>query len=303
MARKINGTPIVRNLVLVACGLIVLVFVVNIALNAMTRHGQVREVPDFSGMTVAEAENAGSSSRLNIEVNDSLYLPLYEGGVILEQSPSPGAKVKSGRRIFVTINSYNQRKAVIPYVAGYSLRQAKNNLEVAGFQIDKLIYRSDIATNNVLEQMYNSRRITATGSVEAEIGSGVTLVVGLSPEAGLQTVPRVAGFPLREAKSRLWEAGFNIGRISRDEDVTTLNEREAKVYIQSPGAGAHVSYGSEVGVSLTFDDQKVTKGIADAEKSMREAAAAARAVQEAAEAEAGPGITIEPAAELQTEQE
>lgn len=282
LASKINGNRFIRNLVLAFCGFVVLIFIINISLNACTRHGQIREVPDFSGMTISEAEKAGSPSRLKIEVNDSLYLPVYEGGVILEQNPSPGAKVKSGRRIFVTINSYNQRKAVIPYVAGYSLRQAKNNLEVAGFTIDKLIYRSDLATNNVLEQMYNGQRISAGSKLEAELGSGITLVVGVSPDAGLQSVPKVVGFPSREARSRLWEAGFNIGRISRDEGVTTLNEWEAKVYVQSPGVGSRVSYGSEVNISLTFDEDKVAKGSTDAEKAAREAAAAAaRAAEEA----------------------
>lgn len=275
IAHEINGNRILRSLVLAVCGLIVLIFLVNIMLNMFTRHGQVREVPDFSGMTIEEAVRAGSSSRLKIQVNDSLYLPVYEGGVILEQTPSAGARVKSGRRIFVTVNSYNQRKAVIPYVSGYSLRQAKNNLEVAGFQIERLVYRDDIATNNVLDQRYKGQRITAGSKVEAEIGSGITLVVGVDPGAERQAVPRVVGYSLREAKSRLLEAGFNIGKIDRDDDITTVNERDAKVYAQSPAAGSRLSYGSDISMSITLDEIKLAKGLTDAEKAAREAAAAA----------------------------
>lgn len=275
IAHEINGNRILRSLVLAVCGLIVLIFLVNIMLNMFTRHGQIREVPDFSGMTIEEAVRAGSSSRLKIQVNDSLYLPVYEGGVILEQTPSAGARVKSGRRIFVTVNSYNQRKAVIPYVSGYSLRQAKNNLEVAGFQIERLVYRDDIATNNVLDQRYKGQRITAGSKVEAEIGSGITLVVGVDPGAERQAVPRVVGYSLREAKSRLLEAGFNIGKIDRDDDITTVNERDAKVYAQSPAAGSRLSYGSDISMSITLDEIKLAKGLTDAEKAAREAAAAA----------------------------
>ena len=55
LARKINGNPISRNLVLAACAIIVFMCVVNLLLNLFTRHGQVRDVPDFSGMTVEEA--------------------------------------------------------------------------------------------------------------------------------------------------------------------------------------------------------------------------------------------------------
>ena len=55
LARKINGNPISHNLVLAACAIIVFMCVVNLLLNLFTRHGQVRDVPDFSGMTVEEA--------------------------------------------------------------------------------------------------------------------------------------------------------------------------------------------------------------------------------------------------------
>lgn len=277
LAQKINGNVITRNLVLAACGLVILVFLAQIMLNMFTRHGQVREVPDFSGMTVKEALKAGRGGNLSIEINDSLYAPQFEGGVILEQNPSPGAKVKSGRSIFVTVNSFSQKKVEIPYVTGFSLRQAKNNLEVAGFVIDRIIYRSDIATNNVLEQKYDGKTITPRSRIEAEIGSGVTLIVGLAPDAGLQPVPRIVGFSLREAKSRLWEAGFNIGRITRDEGVTTINEREAKVYSQSPPVGSRQNHGSDIDMSITLDEDKVAKGITAAE---RAATAAARALRD-----------------------
>ena len=119
----------------------------------------------------------------------------------------------------------------IPYVTGYSLRQAKSNLEMADSEITapELIYQSDLATNNVLEERYNGRIIRPGNKVQAEMGSGITLVVGLGSEDAVQAVPRLAGFSAREAKSRLWEAGFNVGRIKRDAGINLLNEKEAQV--------------------------------------------------------------------------
>ena len=281
LARKINGNVITKNLVLAACALIVFIFVTSILLNLFTRHGQVRNVPDFSGMTVEEALRAGKGSSLRIEVNDSLYVPAYEGGIILDQDPAPNAKVKSGRRIFVTINSFNQKTVEVPYVAGYSLRQAKFNLEQAGLEIDELIYQSDLATNNVLKEFYKGKPIGPGSKVEAEVGSGVTLVVGLGDDATTQSVPMLVGFPAREAKSRLWEAGFNIGTVSRDEDITLLNEKEARVYVQSPAPGSRQAYGSRVNFSLTLDEDKTAKGKIKADK---EAQAAVKAAEEEAAA-------------------
>ncbi len=274
LVRKINANPITRNLVLAVCAILVFVFVVNLMLNLFTRHGQVHEVPDLSGLSVEEATQAGKSASLRIEINDSLYVPAYPGGIILEQNPSPGAKVKSGRRVFVTINSFKQKMVPIPYVTGYSLRQAKNNLEMAGLGIDKLVYRSDLATNYVLEERYNGKLISPNSKMEAEIGSGITLVVGKGADAIPQAVPRVVGFSAREAKSRLWEAGFNVGKISYDEGVTLLNEKNARVRVQSPGVGTRRDYGTPVNFTLSLDEEQIEKGRAAAERAAKAAAKA-----------------------------
>lgn len=274
LIRKINANPITRNLVLAACAIIVFVFLVNLMLNLFTRHGQVHEVPDLSGLSVEEAVQAGRGASLRIEINDSLYVPAYPGGIILEQNPSAGAKVKSGRSVFVTINSFRQKMVPIPYVTGYSLRQAKNNLEMAGLGIDKLIYRSDLATNYVLEERYNGKLISAGSQAEAEVGSGVTLVVGKGTDAVAQAVPRLVGFSAREAKSRLWEAGFNVGKISYDEGVNLLNEKDARVRIQSPGVGSRQEYGTAVSFTLSLDEDRIEKGRAEAERAAKAAAKA-----------------------------
>lgn len=274
LIRKINANPISRNLVLAVCAIIVFVFIVNLALNLFTRHGQVHEVPDMKGMSVEEATQAGASASLRIEINDSLYVPAYPGGIILEQNPSAGAKVKSGRRIFVTINSFRQKMVPIPYVTGYSLRQAKNNLEIAGLGIEKLIYRSDLATNYVLEERYDNKVISAGTQVEAEVGSGITLIVGKSADAEAQSIPRVVGFSAREAKSRLWEAGFNVGKISYDEGVNLLNEKDARVRAQSPSPGSRQEYGTSVNFTLSLDEERIEKGRTAAEQAVKAAARA-----------------------------
>lgn len=274
LVRRINRNIILRNVVLALCAFIVFIVLAILSLNLFTRHGQERLVPDFSGMTVEEALRAGRGSKLRIEVNDSLYVPAYEGGIILEQNPGPGDEVKSGRRIFVTVNSYRQKKVVIPYVTGYSLRQAKTNLDLAGLEIEKLIYRPDLATNNVLEERFGDKIIRPDNKLEAEVGSGITLLVGRGDDAVLQVVPRVVGFSLREAKSRLWEIGFNLGKVTVDEGITPLNERDAKVYSQSPAPGSRMEYGTPVNISLTLDEPKVEKGVAEAARAARAAAEA-----------------------------
>ncbi|MBE5033981.1 PASTA domain-containing protein [Gallalistipes aquisgranensis] len=284
LIERINGNVIARNVVLAVCAVVIFLFLVSVLLNLFTRHNKYKQVPDFSGMNIEEARQAGRKASLRIEINDSLYVPMYEGGVILDQNPAPGAEVKSGRRIFVTVNSFRQKMVRIPYVTDFSLRQAKNNLEVAGLEIDRLIYREDIATNYVLEEHYRGELITSGSDVRAEVGTGVTLVVGMSPEDSTTVIPKVVGFPLKEAKSRLWEVGLNVGRITAEEGINALNENEARVYMQEPEQSHLVTLGTPVALKLTLDTKKVEQGSAASDRAA-EAIVEARKEQEEAEKE------------------
>jgi beta-lactam-binding protein with PASTA domain len=270
----LKKNPLLKNLVLALCFFLIFIALTQLLLNCTTRHGQAFEVPDFSGMTLDEAEQAGHEARLKLTVSDSLYLPARTGGVILEQNPSPGSKVKSGRRVFLTINAYNPKLAQIPYVTGYSLRQAKNNLEISGFEIERLIYRDDIAVNNVLEEQYQGRRIAEGSNIQAPTGSAITLIVGRGADEKdhFTKVPSVIGFTLKNAKSRLWEQGLNIGTITRDEGITEVNLHEARVARQSLGVGTSQALGANVNLRLSLDEETIAAGVREAELSARRAA-------------------------------
>ena len=274
LVKRINDNVILRNLVLAVSAILVLIALSSIMLSLLTRHGQTRPVPDFGGMNMEDVLKSARKASVEVVINDSLYVPSMPGGVVLEQSPSPGAKVKSGRKVFLTINSMSQKEAVIPYVAGYSLRQAKNNLEVAGFVIDKLIYQSDIATNNVLSQSYKGKPVNSGSKIKGTVGSGVTLVVGYSEGNTTGIIPRVVGFPLGEARSRLWEAGFNVGKITYDDGVNALNEKDARVYSQSLVPMSQHTLGTPVMLYLTLDENKIASGKKRSEAQARSAAAA-----------------------------
>ncbi len=243
-----------KNVVLAVCFFLILIALAQILLSVATRHGQSFEVPDFNGLTMEQADSAAHPARLQLEINDSLYLPARTGGTILEQNPSPGAKVKSGRRIFLTINAFNPKMAQIPYVTGYSLRQAKNNIEVAGFEIERLIFQDNIAVNNVLEERYDGRRIAENSRVMAPAGSGITLVVGRSGEDPYARVPNVTGYTLKDAKSRLWEQGLNVGTVTREEGITEVNLHRTRVSRQSLAAGTSQTLGANVNLTLTLEE-------------------------------------------------
>jgi beta-lactam-binding protein with PASTA domain len=268
---QLKSRPILWNLTLIAVVLISLLVLSYVALAVGTRHGMRRTVPDFTGLGLKDAQYYAEKRGLKLIINDSLYVPAYPGGMVLEQLPKGGVDVKEGRKIYITINSFAQKKLPMPYVAGRSLRQAKNMLEGAGFGIERLEYVEDIATNYVLAQYLGGVEITEQSDIKIEKGTGVVLKVGVSPDQNMTTVPRLLGRKLFDAKGKLWEQGLNVGEVTYDEGITLLNEDDARVCRQSTLQSSQLPLGSKVSIHLTLDKEVVAAATAEAERALAEA--------------------------------
>ncbi|MDR2912623.1 MAG: PASTA domain-containing protein [Alistipes sp.] len=271
LLQKISRNIIARNLVLAFCAVMVFAGLSALALNLFTRHSQREPVPDFIGINIAEVEQMAGREGLRLEVIDSIYAPMYGGGAVIEQLPASGTEVKKGRRIFVTITSHQQKMVPVPFVTGFSLRQAKNMIEMAGLEIGELRYVSNIATGNVLAELIGRDTVRRNSGRQLEVGSGVTLVVGKAEDAAWVDIPKVVGLTLGEAKSRLWERGFNVGEVRRDEGINLINQKDAGVYRQSPAYGRTAALGTRISISLTLDEDKVTQGSTAVDREARQA--------------------------------
>ncbi|WP_273369882.1 PASTA domain-containing protein [Alistipes megaguti] len=277
---RLREHKLLWNLLLIVVIILAMAIAAHLLMQIGTRHGARRTVPDFSGIPLDEARHLARKHDLKLQINDSLFVPAYEGGIILDQLPEGGVEVKPGRTVYITINSFRQKMVPVPYVAGRSLRQAKNMLEIAGLEIAEIVYRPDIATNYVLEEVCDGKPVQQNSRIEAEMGSGVTLYVGLEEGASSTIVPQVVGQPLAQAKGRLWESGLNVGRIDFDEGINLLNQKEARVYIQIPGAEHSASLGSRIDLRLTLDMEKLGKYRSEAEKLAAQAAEARKAEEQ-----------------------
>jgi len=261
--------PVLLHLALIGITVLALSVAAHLLMQWGTRHSSRCEVPDFTGIVLDDAERLAAARGLKLHVNDSLFVAAYDGGIVLDQLPEAHTEVKSGRTVYITVNAFGQKMVDIPYVAGRSLRQAKNMLEIAGLGIERLVYRTDMATNFVLEQRYGDRRIDKGDRVQAPMGSGITLCVGAEEES--RTVaPKVIGLTLQAARSRLWESGLNVGRVEFDDGVNRLNRDEALVYMQGLQAGATSPLGESVSLRLTLDSLRTAEAGAIADKTLQE---------------------------------
>ncbi len=261
---------LIRNIIFATTIIISLVFVINITLGIFTRHGQRLIVPDLEGLSVTQAQDSVKENDLKIIVIDSIFIKGQTPGAILDQNPMPRSTVKQGRKIFVVINAENPRQALIPYVVGYSLRQAKNMIENSGFGIEKIVYRTDDATNNVLGQSYKGQNINKAGQLKATLGTNVTLVVGRNSKSPLPQVPKLVGLTLGEAKSRLWEVGLNVGELREDQTIEEGFENRARVYKQVPNQLSRSDFGASVRLYITDDTKKVKSGEKQSDAEARE---------------------------------
>ena len=248
--------PVLFNAAMIVLAVGILSLVAHLAMQAGTRHSARRTVPDFTGMPYDLARRTASERNLKLHVNDSLFVPAYDGGVVLDQLPAGGTEVKPGRTVYITINSFRQKSVEVPYVAERSLRQAKNMLEIAGLEIAELVYKPDMATNYVLEQWCNGRRMERGDRIEMEMGSGITLYVGAEDDVET-VVPKIVGLTLESAKSRLWETGLNVGAVNFDKGIDRFNRERAQVSGQSISPGIKQPLGTKVSIELTLDSMRV----------------------------------------------
>ena len=234
--------------------LVAFLIVVIILLKIITRHNSELEVPDFTRMTVSEAEDVARRANLRLEVTDSVFLPRMGRGEIFRQNPVAGSNVKKNRRVLLTINSLQPKKVSMPSVTGYSLRQAKAELVARQLRVGRLIYVSDMATNNVLAQRYNGSRVAPGTLIETE--SEIDLEVGISSESERTFVPDVIALPLTTARDILIDNSLNISKLKYDKSVQNYSDSISGFVIkQSPEPSQSISraLGSYVELTLSVD--------------------------------------------------
>lgn len=249
---------IVRNLLICVVLVVVMITGAIIFLNVVTKHNQELIVPDFSNMTVPEAEAVASKAGMRVQVTDSVFVKRMKKGAVRDQNPAPGAKVKEGRRISLTINALSAKKVTMPNLVGLSMRQALAELQSRGLVPGKLIYVEDMATNNVLRQLRGNRQIEPGVSVDSE--TVIDLVLGLNPDSEARTyVPDLVGKRYISAVDLIHKQSLNVKTLRFDETVKDYDDSlNAVVYRQSPEVSEiPVNLGEDVSLYLTIDPERI----------------------------------------------
>lgn len=251
-----------RLLVNLGCALVFVLgfaFAANLILGMLTRHNREVTVPDLTNMTVQEASRVASSAGLTAHVADSIFMRRVARGSVVSQIPAPGSKVKGGRKISLTINSIVPKKVKMPGLVGCSLRQAKAELTSRELILGRLVYVSDIATNNVLRQTCRGLDIAAGDEIPS--GSVINLYLGLNSADAHAYVPNVVGMKYLQAVDAIHDNSLNVGSLRFDSTVHDYADSlNAVVYSQRPApTGLPMVMGGDITVSLTLDESKLSR--------------------------------------------
>jgi beta-lactam-binding protein with PASTA domain len=245
-----------RHYIIAAGSLLILFIIVFLILRLSTNHGQNLSVPDLTGYSVEKASSILDDKNLRLEIIDSVYTGPGKPGSIIDQNPPPDFKVKSNRKIFVTIKSLTPKMIKMPDFIHMTLVQAKADIETYGIGIGRITYEPSIYDNIVLEQKYQNKRIKPGTSIP--MGADIDLVLGKSQDMGNTVAPDLFGLSESEAELEAVEFMLNIGVVIYDNTVRSYSDTlNARVIKQNPRPGVPFLPGDEIDIWLSIDTDTI----------------------------------------------
>lgn len=235
--KKLNRKALYYTLGPLLVLIILYLFINDIVMPIITRHGSEFELPDVSGYAYKDAEYILERLGLKMEVTSEEYHPDKPEGTILSQYPPAQTKVKSGRTIKV-VKSSGQKMVQIPTLAGFSVRQAKLNVEAVGLELGDIAWTfSDSLPERVVVFSY------PVSGAEIPYGSRVNLMVNRGRLSGIVFMPQLVGRTYTEAESTLKKLGLKIGLVTH---VRNENYLPGTVLEQSAEQATELETGEEI---------------------------------------------------------
>ncbi len=146
--------------------------------------GELHEVPDVRGKTLAEAQSLINSQGFSLGDVVRIKEPNTEAGKVIAQSPAFPASINSGRKIDLLVQEgtpANKNVLTVPDVNRMSEKEARNILEAAGVKVQGV------------DRVY-SPLLPEGLAIETRPAAGSTLQSGQGVILKLATQKRPAGF-------------------------------------------------------------------------------------------------------------
>lgn len=218
-------------------------------------HGAEVAIPNFQGMTVAEAGQRAASLGLTLHTENRLYSTEVPAGRVANQSPAAGVVVRRGWRVWLT-ESLGPQKIAIPNLLGKDQRLAAIDIRRAGLTTGTVAAMPwpDAQPGVVFAQ---SPEANASG-VEGPV---MNLLVAAPPEdtqpANSLVMPQLVGQGFTAAAWSIAHAGLHLAPV-KDVDMHLAPmsmtgpppAAPGTVMAQSPAAGDRVDPGMPIQLTV-----------------------------------------------------
>lgn len=252
-----------KQLAYIIVFLVFVLFLVLMWLRFYTNHGQKLELPDYVNQNIEEAKKDADSKSFEIIVTDSIHKVGKEGGLIIDQNPTPGSMVKEKRKIYVNITKFSPDKIKVsdlPMLYGNDFDQKRTELKYLDITSKIKAEKYDPGEpNHILEVWYNNLLIIDHRTIETnvEINKGGTLEFVISKrEGGKGIIPDLVCQEFSAAETMALLSKFQIGKVIEKGEITDRNT--AFVVAQSPLADGEskLSFNSEISVTILQERPK-----------------------------------------------
>jgi serine/threonine-protein kinase len=240
MARPLLNSVLTRSRkLLIAAGALLLFFLLfnYVLMPAYVNHSSRMTVPNVEGMPMAGARQVLEGASLVPVEAGVRPEPGQPVGTVVDQNPPPGAVVKEGRRVYLTLSG-GEVLVGVPALRGRSLRDAKFALERQGLKVGQILYApSDTyPQSTIVEQALPEDRRVPRGTA-----IGLTVSQGRATSEAL--VPSVEGKALADARQLLEASGLVLGTVKHQVSADLLPNT---VIEQVPAAGTSLLRGQAV---------------------------------------------------------
>ncbi len=214
------------------------VILVNYVILPLVIHGGGETtVPDVVGKPVEEAQEILKEYRLNIEITEEKPDSIYPPGVVIEQKPVAGKKVRRGRNVYVIL-SKGKEKVRVPNIVGLPLERGIELLDKAGLSVKKI---DSVSVDTVEAGKIVAIHPAPDNYVKKGTHVYLTISKGTEKEGGFP-MPNLLGLTLIEAKKVIEEDSLVLGKVEEVE----MEGEAGRVILQSPNYGVIVFPGDTV---------------------------------------------------------
>ena len=158
---------------------VIFFIVLLVFLRFNTRHGDFIKVPYLIGKNIEEFQPLLVELDLKYIISDSgNFNPEFKVNAVLDQIPKANAKVKQGRKIYLTLNASDFEMIEIPRITGITVRQARKTIESLGFVFGEIEYVDYMARDEVISIFHDGTELNdgdylkRTSIIDFKLGNG-----------------------------------------------------------------------------------------------------------------------------------